>query len=248
MYLISEQGKMNKPSFTVPVKKESIQSVIKVIRRQKVPTFNPPGVAPLHPPGVPTLHPPGVPNLHPPDVTSKQTPDVSPLHPPGVAPQLHPDVATQQSPSLSQELKVSGVGQVRPIAGKTSSQKEKNVENNHFYYPSNKVIKTDTNKTPKTRPGSKNPQKPEKPESAFLTFIKKHGSIFEGEGDENGYKKASEMWQKSSPAYKSKFERDHLKAKTKYLADLVKYDEKVKKRQMVEEKKKKAKGRYLVSI
>ena len=92
MYLISEKGKMNKPSFTVPVKKESIQSVIKVIRRQKVPTFNPPGVAPLHPPGVPTLHPPGVPNLHPPDVTSKQTPDVSPLRPPGVAPQLYPDV------------------------------------------------------------------------------------------------------------------------------------------------------------
>lgn len=239
---------MNKPSFTVPVKKESIQSVIKVIRRQKVPTFNPPGVAPLHPPGVPTLHPPGVPNLHPPDVFSKQTPDVSPLHPPGVAVQLHPDVVTQQqSPSLSQELKVSAVGQVRPIAGKTSSQKDKNVEKNYFSKPGSKVIKSDT-KTPKTQSGSKNSQKPEKPESAFLTFIKKHGSIFEGEGDENGYKKASEMWQKSSPACKSKFEREHLKAKTKYLANLVKYQEKVKKKQMVEEKKKKAKGRYFLCI
>ena len=55
------------------------------------------------------------------------------------------------------------------------------------------------------------------------------------------------MWQKSSQALRDKFEREHKKAKTKYLADLVKYDEKVKKQQIVEEKKK-SKGRFLLSF
>ena len=78
-----------------------------------------------------------------------------------------------------------------------------------------KVVKSVTKKTPQTR--AKNLEKPEKPESAFLTFIQKHGPLLEAEGDNNGFKKSSEMWQKSSQALRDKFEREHKKAKTKYL-------------------------------
>ena len=50
-------------------------------------------------------------------------------------------------------------------------------------------------------------------------------------------------WQKLSPALKNKYEADYQKAKTKYLSDIVKYDEKLK-RLRVKENEKKTKGNY----
>jgi hypothetical protein len=103
---------------------------------------------------------------------------------------------------------------------------------------------------PKTNPRSKFPEKPEQPDRAFITFIRKHGPKFEAEGAENGMSKAGEFWHKISPALKNKYQQNYLKAKTKHLADLVKYDEKIQtlqmkaeKKRLNDEKKKAAKGK-----
>ena len=82
------------------------------------------------------------------------------------------------------------------------------------------------------------PQQPEKPDGAFFTFIKRHSKAYATDGGDDGLDRASEMWPKVSQALRNKYEREYLKAKTKYLTDMVKYEEKMKKLQMAEEEKK----------
>ena len=186
---------MSKSTFTVPVKKETSGSVIKVIRRQKgkqepsVPTFNPPPVI--------------LQNVQ----HSEITPNLAEVG---------------DTKSRKQTLK----GPKLVTENKTQNQGSSSSKNNP---PNNPIRKT--------------PKRPEKPESAFTQFIKKRAPLFEAKGATNGYEQASKCWQTLSPALKNKYEGNYQKEKTKYLSDIVKYDEKVKSMQ-VKEDETNAKGNY----
>ena len=182
---------MSKSTFTVPIKKESSGSVIKVIRRQK----------------------------------DKQEPNI-PFNPLPVSLQNN-----QHSKSPTNLVEV----------GDTKSREETpNVTENKTQNQGSSSSKSE----PSINPSRKTLKKPEKPESAFTQFIKKRAPLFEAKGADNGYEQASKCWQKLSPALKNRYEGAYQKEKTKYLSDIVKYDEKVK-RIKVKENEKKAKGKYL---
>ena len=80
---------------------------------------------------------------------------------------------------------------------------------------------------------------PKKPDSSFTLFVKQHRKTLSNKGlslDE-ATEKAIKMWRNTSPAVKNKYQDKYEKLKTKYEADLVKYNKKLKKRGSCAEKK-----------
>ena len=81
---------------------------------------------------------------------------------------------------------------------------------------------------------------PVKPNSSFLNFLRKNRDalIKSGLTDEDAHNKAVEMWHCKSPAVKKKLDNQHKKQKVRYEADMIKYNDKLKKINEREEKKK----------
>ena len=81
---------------------------------------------------------------------------------------------------------------------------------------------------------------PVKPNSSFLNFLRKNRDalIKRGLTDEDATSKAVKMFHCKSPAVKKKLEIQQKKQKVKYEADMIIYNDKLKKRNEREEKKK----------
>ena len=80
---------------------------------------------------------------------------------------------------------------------------------------------------------------PKKPESSFTMFVRQHRKTLSKQGlslDE-ATEKAIKMWRITSPIVKNKYQNKYEKLKTKYEADLVKHNEKLKKGKDRAEKK-----------
>ena len=75
---------------------------------------------------------------------------------------------------------------------------------------------------------------PKQPLSNFALFMKQQEGTLKKNGlsDEESKVKAMEMWQNTTPAVKDKYQAMYTRNKKKYDADLIKYNEQIKKRKL----------------
>ena len=79
-----------------------------------------------------------------------------------------------------------------------------------------------------------NMKPPKQPLSNFALFMKQQEGTLKKKGlsDEESKVKAMEMWQNTTPAVKDKYQAMYTRNKKKYDADLIKYNEQIKKRKL----------------